>query len=57
MGRSLIQRGPTGCGGVSKAGITLATLLTPHRQVQSPASERTESKIAMPIRHRNEKAG
>jgi len=56
MGLSLIQKSPTECG-VSKAGITLATLLAPRQQVQAPFSEQTRSKIAMPIRHRNEKAG
>jgi len=42
---------------VSTAGITQAASLASRQQVQSPASELTGSKIAMPIRHGNEKAG
>ena len=54
-GRSLDQRSPAECG-VSVAGIICSHLHTICQWVQAPASEQAESKLAMLITHRNEKA-
>jgi len=40
-----------------RRGLQEATVHASRQQVQSPANERAESKLAMPVTGRNEKAG